>query len=118
MQGVAPAIEWASRRIATWVLGSRGTALLKHLWQALPRRYCCHTTILPTRGRAYPKVLPIAAHVVGKTDTLVVEALNGKLRHRCGVLVRCSRSFSKCQTSHLNRIKIATDHHNAQITLD
>ena len=38
----------------------------------------------------YTQVLPAAAHVVGKPGTRVVEALNGKLRHRCGVLVRRS----------------------------
>ena len=46
----------------------------------------------------------------------VVEALNGKLRHRCGVLVQRSRSFSKCHANHYNRIKIAINHHNGQIT--
>ena len=62
--------------------------------------------------RGYPQVLPAGAHVVGKAGTRVVEALNGELRHRCGVLVRRSRSFSKCRTSHYNRIKIAIDYHN------
>lgn len=38
-------------------------------------------------------------------------------RHRCGVLVRRSRSFSKCRTGHCNRIKRATDQHNSGITL-
>ena len=38
-------------------------------------------------------------------------------RHCCGVLVRRSRSFSKCRTGHCNRIKRATDQHNSGITL-
>ena len=54
---------------------------------------------------------------LGKTGTRVVEALNGKLGHRCGVLMQCSRSFSKCHASHYNRIKIAIDQHNSEITL-
>ena len=37
------AVERASRRIVAWVLGSRGTATLARLWQALPRRYHRHT---------------------------------------------------------------------------
>lgn len=107
------AVERVSRRIVAWVLGSRGTATLNRLWQALPRRYRRHTRYFTAAWRAYPQVLPAAAHVVGQDGTRVVEARNGKLRHRCGVLVRRSRSFSKCQTNHYNRIKLASDHHNS-----
>lgn len=110
------AVERASRRIVAWVLGSRGTATLSRLWQALPKRYRRHTRYFTDAWRAYPQVLPTAAHVIGKAGTRVVEALNGKPRHRCGVLVRRSRSFSKCPTSHHNRIKIAIDHHDLEIT--
>jgi len=112
------AVERASRRIVAWVLGSRGTATLARLWQALPRRYRRHTRYFTDAWRAYPQVLPAAAHRVGKAGTRVVEALNGKLRHRCGVLVRRSRSFSKCRASHYNRIKITIDQHNLEITLN
>ena len=111
------AVERASRRIVDWVRGSRGTATLARLWQALPRRYRHHTRYFTDAWRAYPQVLPAAAHYVGKAGTRVVEALNGKLRHRCGVLVRRSRSFSKCRTGHYNRLKIAIDQHNSEITL-
>jgi insertion element IS1 protein InsB len=97
---------------------TRGTATLLRLWRALPKRYRRHTRYFTDAWRAYPQVLPAPAHVVGKSGTWVVEALNGKLRHRCGVLVRRSRSFSKCRVSHYNRIKIAIDHHNSQITLN
>ena len=81
-------------------------------------------------------MLPAGAHVVGKTGPRVAgarngnyivdktgprvaEARNGKLRPRCGVLVRRSRPFSKCRGNyHNNRIKIAIDQHNLEITLD
>ena len=112
------AVERASRRIVAWVLGSRGTATLQRLWQALPRRYRRHTRYFTDAWRAYPRVLPAEAHVVGKTGTRVVEALNGKLHHRGGVLVRRSRSFSKCRSSPHNRIKIAIDQPNSEITFD
>lgn len=111
------AVERASRRIVAWVLGSRGTATLQRLWAALPRRYQRHTRYFTDQWRAYPLVLPAGAHIVGKTGTRVVEALNGKLRHRCGVLVRRFRSFSKCRIHHEWRIKIAIDQHNSEITL-
>jgi len=107
------AVERASQSIVAWVLGSRGTATL-----ALLRRYHRHTRYFTDAWRAYPQVLPAAAHRVGKAGTRVVEALNGKLRHRCGVLVRRSRSFSKCRASHYNRIKITIDQHNLEITLN
>lgn len=107
------AVERASRRIVAWVLGSRGTATLQRLWRALPCRYRRHTRYFTDRWRASAH-----AHVVGKTGTRVVEALNGKLRHRCSVLVRRSRSFSKCHATHYNRIKIAIDQHNLEITLN
>ena len=112
------AVERASRHIVAWVLGSRGTALLTRLWQALPRRYRYHTRYFTGAWRAYQQVLPAAAHRIGKAGTRVVEALNGKLRHCCGVLVRRSRSFSKCRASHYNRIKIAINQHNLGITLN
>ena len=112
------ALERASRRLVAWVLGSRGTATLQRLWQALPRRYHRHTHYFPDAWRASAQVLPATAHVVGKTGTRVVEALNGKRRHRCRVLVRRSRSLSKGQTSRYHRIKIAIDQHKAEITLD
>ena len=109
----------ASQRLRCAFFGrSRGTATLARLWQALPRRYHRHTRYFTDAWRAYPQVLPAAAHRVGKAGTRVVEALNGKLRHRCGVLVRRSRSFSKCRASHYNRIKIAIDQHNLGITLN
>ena len=102
---------------ASW-LGCWAAGAPARLWQALPRRYHRHTRYFTDAWRAYPQVLLTAAHRVGKTGTRVVEALNGKLRHRCGVLMRRSRSFSKCRASHYNRIKIAIDQHNLEITLN
>ena len=84
------AVERASRRTVAWVLGSRSTATLWRLWAALPRRYHRHTRYFTDQWRAYRQVLPVGAHIVGKSGTRVVKALNGKLRHRCGVLVRRS----------------------------
>jgi len=83
-QGVALAVERASRRIVAWVLGSRGTATLARLWQALPRRYHHRTRYFTDAWRAYPQVLPAAAHRVGKAGTRVVEALNGNRSYAVG----------------------------------
>ena len=106
---------------ASW-LGCWAAGAPARLWQALPRRYHRHTRYFIDAWRAYPQgtALPLltAAHRVGKTVARVVEALNGKLRHRCGVFMRRSRSFSKCRASHYNRSKIAIDQYNLKITLN
>ncbi|AWM34804.1 hypothetical protein DDQ68_19690 [Hymenobacter nivis] len=60
-------------------------------------------------------MLPTHAHqpsAKGSGRTSTVEALNWSLRHRCGVLVRKSCSFSKSLIMHHARIKICIDNHN------
>ena len=111
-------VERASRRIVAWGLGSRGPATWQRLWQALPRRYRHYAHYFIGAWRAGSQVLPAGAHVVGKTGPRVVEARDGKLRHHCGGLVRRSHSFSKCRSDHHNRIKIAIDQHDSEITLE
>ena len=112
-------VERASQRIVAWVLGSRGTcAALAGAAPPLPPPYALLYRCLACLPAGYCPPLLTAAHRVGKTVTRVVEALNGKLRHRCGVLMRRSRSFSKCRTSHYNRIKIAINQYNLEITLN
>ena len=113
------AVERASRRIVGWVLGCRGAATGRRLFQALPVRYQRNTIYYTDAWEAYATVLPAAAHrpsAKGSGQTSIVEALNCSLRHRCGVLVRKSCSFSKSLTMHYARIKICIDNHNRQIT--
>ena len=111
------AVARAGRRVVAWVLGPRGTATLRRLWAAVPRRYHRHPRYLTGQWRAYRQVLPAGAHTVGKSGTRVVEARNGKLRRGGGVRVRRARPFSKCRSCHGWRIKIAIDQHNSEITL-
>lgn len=109
------AVERASRRIVGWVLGCRGAATCRQLWQRLPPRFQRHTVYYTDAWEAYAKVLPAAAHrpsAKGSGQTSLVEALNCALRQRCGVLVRKSCSISKSLAMHTTRIKICIDNHN------
>ena len=90
------AVERATRRIVGWVLGCRGAATGRRLFQVLPLRYQTNTTYYTDGWEAYASVLPSAAHrpsAKGSGQTSIVEALNGSLRHRWGVLGRKSCSF-------------------------
>ena len=115
------AVERASRRIVAWTLGSRGQASARRLWQQLPWRYrrCCW--YFTDEWKAYAAVLPRYQHrpcPKGEGQTNIVEAINCSLRHRSGVLVRKSCSFSKCLQMHMARIKIVIDNHNRNIILN
>ena len=113
------AVERASRRIVAWVLGCRGAATGQRLFHSLPARYQTNTTYYTDEWAAYTTVLPAHAHqpsAKGSGRTSIVEALNCSLRHRCGVLVRKSCSFSKSLTMYHARIKICIDNHNRKIT--
>ena len=113
------AVERASRRIVAWVVGCRGAATARRLWQALPARYQHHTTYYTDEWEAYAKVLPPAAHrpsAKGSGATSIVESLNCSLRQRCGVLVRKSCSFSKLLSMHQVRIQLCIDAHNLRLT--
>lgn len=113
------AVERASRRIVAWVMGRRDAATARRLWQALPRRYRRHCWYFTDEWTAYLDVLPRWQHrrsPKGSGGTSIVEAINCSLRHRCGVLVRKSCSFSKSLVMHQARIKLVIDNYN--ITLN
>ncbi len=91
-----------------WVFGCRGAATARRL----PRRYQYHCRYHTDQWEAYAKVLPARYHrprPKGSSNTSIVEAINCSLRHRCGVLVRKSCSFSRSLVMHTARIKIGVD---------
>ena len=113
------AVERASRRIVGWVLGCRGAATARRLFDCLPACYQHYTRYYTDEWEADAAVLPAAAHrpsPKGSGRTSIVEALNCSLRQRCGVLVRKSCSFSKSLSMHHARIKMCIDNHNQQLT--
>ena len=112
------AVERASRRIVAWVTGQRGAATARRLWRALPRRYRRRCWYFTDDWKAYVGVLPRWQHrpcPKGSGGTSIVEAVNCSLRHRCGVLVRKSCSFSKSLEMHEVRIKIVIDNYNLTV---
>jgi insertion element IS1 protein InsB len=113
------AIERHTRRIVAWVLGSRGTATARRLWQALPVDYRTGTWYYTDEWEAYRQVLPPAAHrpsPKGSGRTSIVEAVNCSLRQRCAVLVRKSCFCSRCLVMHRVRIQLCIDDHNQRFT--
>ena len=115
------AVGRASRRIVAWTLGSRGQATMRRLCQQLPRRYRRHCWYFTDEWKAYATILSRYQHrpcPKGEGQTSIVEAINCSLRHRSGVLVRKSYSFSKCLQMHTARIKIVIDNHNRDIILN
>ena len=113
------ALERVSRRIVAWVTGRRDAATARRLWAALPRRYRRNCWYFTDLWESYVGVLPRWQHrrcPKGDGGTGLVEAVNGALRQRCGVLVRKSCSFSKSLSMHNARIKIVID--NCNLTLN
>lgn len=111
------AVERHSRRIVAWVLGGRGRATARRLWQALPVDYRTGTWYFTDEWEAYRGVLPAHAHrprSKGSGQTSIVEAINCSLRQKCTVLVRKSCSFSRCLKMHHVRIQLVIDEHNRQ----
>ena len=109
------AVERASQSIVAWATGRRDAATARRLWRALPRRHRRHCWYFTDAWKAYVGVLPRWQHrrcPKGRGGTGIVEAVNGSLRHRCGVLVRKSCSFSKSLEMHEARIKIVIDKYN------
>ena len=114
------AVERASRRIVAWVLGDRSRATAQRLWEALPEHYRTGTWYYTDEWEAYRGVFPAPAHrpsPKGSGQTSIVEAINCSLRQKCGVLVRKSCSFSRCEKMHQLRIQLVIDEHNRRLTL-
>ena len=93
----------ATRQVVACVVGGRGEATCKQLWQAVPENYR-QGTIYTDFWRAYQNVIPDEQHqAVGKETGLTnhVERFNNTLRQRLARFVRKTLSFSKSDTMHL-----------------
>ena len=107
------------RRIVAWVLGSRGRATARCLWQALPDAYRTRTWYHTDEWEASRGVFPRRAHQAhpkGSGQTSLVEAINCCLRQRCAVLVRKSCCFTRSLAMPRVRIQRVIDEHNRQCT--
>ncbi|AMJ64595.1 IS1 family transposase [Hymenobacter sp. PAMC 26628] len=102
------------------MLGNRGEAPARRLWQALPPRYGRRSWYFTDERKANADVLFRYQHrpcPKGEGHTNTVESVKCSLRQRGGVLVRNSCSFSKCLKMHTARIKIIIDNYNRSIIL-
>ena len=94
----------ATRQVVACVVGGRGEATCRYLWQAVPASYR-QGTIYTDFWRAYQNVIPDEQHqAVGKDTGLTnhVERFNNTLRQRVARFVRKTLSFSKSDAMHLH----------------
>ncbi len=92
-----------SRQDVASVVGGRGEATCKQLWQAVPDGYR-QSILYSDFWKAYRAVLPDKQHrAVDKSSGLTahIERFNNTLRQRLARLVRKTLSFSKSDHMHL-----------------
>ena len=112
------AVERHTRRIVAWVLGCRGAATARRLWEALPEQYRTGTGYFTDEWEADGLILPQRAHrpsPKGSGQTSIVEAINCCLRQKCAALVRKTCSFSRSLALHHVRIQLVIDEHNRRL---
>ena len=93
----------ATRQVVACVIGGRGEATCRRLWQAVPENYR-QGVVYTDFWRAYGAVIPDAQHQVGGKETGLtnhVERFNNTLRQRLARFVRKTLSFSKSDHLHL-----------------
>ena len=92
-----------TRQVVASVVGGRGEATCKQLWQAVPEGYR-QSILYSDFWQAYQAVLPHEQHqAVSKGSGLTshVERFNNTLRQRLARFVRKTLSFSKSEHMHL-----------------
>ena len=92
-----------TRQVVACVIGGRGIATCKKLWDNVPEAYK-QATAFSDFWEAYQAVIPDEQHQpVGKDSGLTahVERFNNTLRQRLARFVRKTLSFSKSQHMHL-----------------
>ena len=106
---------------ASWPgYSATGAGPAERLRQALPAEYRTGTWYYTDEWEAYQGVFPAPAHrpsAKGSGQTSIVEAINCCLRQKCGVLVRKSCSFNRCEKMHQVRIQLVIDEHNRRLAL-
>ena len=95
------AICGCTGRIIDWEVGCRGVTTENKLWKRLADidiEYIC-----TDYWQAYERVSPSHRHLQGKTNTWMVENVNGRIRHylaRLGYKTKClSRSLAMVEAS-------------------
>ena len=105
-----------TRQVVACVVGGRGEATCKQLWNSVPESYkqgVCYSDF----WRAYRAVIPDHQHqAVGKGTGLTnhVERFNNTLRQRLARFVRKTLSFSKSDYMHLICLHAFLVHYNLE----
>lgn len=106
-----------TRQVVARVIGGRGTATCRHLWQTIPavfKQGVCFTDFWD----AYQAVMPDDLHqAVGKGTGLTnhVERFNNTLRQRLARFVRKTLSFSKSAEMHLGCLHLFLHRYNLDV---
>lgn len=106
-----------TRQIVAYVIGSRGEASCRLLWERIPLDY--KDDLLYTDfWAAYAEVLPKEQHRAtgkGAGQTCHIERFNNILRQRLGRFVRRTLSFSKNDVMHDNCLRLFLHEYNQPI---
>ena len=103
-----------TRQIVAYVIGSRGEASCRLLWERIPQDYK-QGLLYTDFWAAYAEVLPQDQHRAtgkGAGQTCHIERFNNILRQRMGRLVRKTLSFSKTNAMHDNCLCLFLDEYN------
>ena len=103
-----------TRQIVAYVIGSRGEASCRLLWERIPQDY--KAGLLYTDfWAAYAEVLPKGQHRAtgkGEGQTCHIERFNNILRQRLARFVRRTLSFSKNDVMHDNCLRLFLHEYN------
>jgi IS1 family transposase len=111
------ALDVKTRVIVGIYIGDRSRESALKLWSSLPAVYrqcaVCYTDFWD----AYPPVIPVTRHTVGKESgkTNHIEKFNNTLRQRISRLVRKTLSFSKKLENHIGAIWYFIHYYNAYL---
>ena len=91
-----------TRQIVAYVIGSRGEASCRLLWERVPAGYKTGL-LIPTFGRLMPRSSQAQHRATGKGagQTCHIERFNNILRQRLARFVRRTLSFSKTDEMHV-----------------
>ena len=105
-----------TRQVVACVVGGRGVATCRQLWQAIPQDYR-QGVFFTDFWEAYRAVLPDERHQpVNKQSGLTnhVERFNNTIRQRLSRFVRKTLSFSKSEHMHLICSHLFLHHYNLE----
>jgi len=87
------ALDRSSRRTIAWVLGGRGSATNKRLYNKVKHLKDC--VFYTDNWDAFAEILPPERHIVGKSGTITIERDNSNTRHHLGRFTRRTKIVSK-----------------------